>query len=51
MQADALYEIQKRGRFLLKRSPGTKASDDWQRHRDQLQRRSPRLIVNIEIFS
>ena len=37
VQAEALYEIQKRGRFFSESFPGTKASDDWQRHREQLQ--------------
>jgi hypothetical protein len=37
VQAEALFDIQKRGRFFSKSFPGTKASDEWQRHREQLQ--------------
>ena len=37
MQAETLSEIQKRGRFFSESFPGTKASDEWQRHREQLQ--------------
>ena len=37
MQSETLSEIQKRGRFFSESFPGTKASDEWQRHREQLQ--------------
>lgn len=41
IRAETLHEIQKRGRFFSELFPGTKASDEWQRHREWLQQREP----------
>jgi hypothetical protein len=43
IRAEALHEIQKRGRFFAEMFPGTKASDEWQRHRERLQQTEPTL--------
>jgi hypothetical protein len=38
MDLDTLRELQQRGRFFYEMFPVAKASDEWQRHRDQLHR-------------
>jgi hypothetical protein len=35
MQLDVLRELQRRGRFFYEMFPGARASDAWQRQRDQ----------------
>ena len=35
MQLDVLRELQRRGRFFCEVFPGAKASDAWQRRRDE----------------
>ena len=39
MQPEVLRELQKRGRFFYEMVPGAKVSDEWQRHRDELEER------------
>lgn len=39
MDFEVLGELQQRGRFFYEMFPGAKASDEWQRHRDQLDER------------
>jgi hypothetical protein len=38
MNLEMLRELQQRGRFFWEMFPGAKASDEWQRHRDQMER-------------
>ena len=35
MDLEMLREFQQRGRFFYEMFPGAKASEEWQRHRDQ----------------
>jgi hypothetical protein len=37
MELDVLRELQERGRFFWKMFPGAKASDEWQRQREQIE--------------
>jgi hypothetical protein len=37
MELDVLRELQERGRFFWEMFPGAKASDEWQRQRDQIE--------------
>ena len=39
MQPEVLRELQERGRFFYEMFPGAKVSDEWQRHRDELEER------------
>jgi hypothetical protein len=38
MDLETLRELQRRGRFFHEMFPGAKASEEWQRHRDQMER-------------
>lgn len=38
MDLETLRELQQRGRFFYEMFPGAKASEEWLRHRDQLER-------------
>ena len=38
MDLEMLREFQQRGRLFYEMFPGAKASEEWQRHRDQLER-------------
>lgn len=38
MDLETLRELQQRGRFFYEMFPGAKASEEWQRHRDQMDR-------------
>ena len=38
MDLERLRELQQRGRFFYEMFPGAKAAEEWQRHRDQLER-------------
>jgi len=37
MDLETLRELQQRGRFFYEMFPGAKASEEWLRHRDQLE--------------
>jgi hypothetical protein len=39
MELDVLREVQERGRFFWEMFPGAKASDAWQRQREQMERK------------
>jgi hypothetical protein len=39
MELDVLREVQDRGRFFWEMFPGAKASDAWQRQREQMERK------------
>lgn len=38
MDLETLRELQRRGRFFYEMFPGAKASEEWQRQRDQMER-------------
>ena len=38
MDLEMLRQFQQRGRFFYEMFPGAKASEEWQRHRDRLER-------------
>ena len=38
MDLETLRELQQRGRFFYEMFPAAKASEEWLRHRDQLER-------------
>jgi hypothetical protein len=42
MELETLQELQRRGRFFYEMFPGGKASEEWERHRDQLEREKER---------
>jgi hypothetical protein len=41
MDLETLRELQQRGRFFYEMFPGAQASEEWLRHRDQLEREHP----------
>lgn len=38
MDLEIIRELQQRGRFFYEMFPGAKVAEEWQRHRDQLER-------------
>jgi hypothetical protein len=42
MDLEIIRELQQRGRFFYEMFPGAKVAEEWQRHRDQLEREHER---------